>query len=425
MGVIVMHNERFRESTVKSGFDQLAEKYLNSGIITPNELAMIKEYLSDKQASKNVRQLSANNSGITLLNLKKFIKTPYTDLTIRDFKLAKVALANGKNRHNKPIKTNTQMQYIKVLRAFINWAGRPGEDRPKYLDIDLIALKGISNPDGDYRTESHHDLLTPEEMADMITCQKGAKKVRNRALIAMLRATGARIGEICRMTWGDLEFNQNFVKVRIDDEKLKIERTAYVIEGFSHIVELSNEAPRRNGHIIKDSYVFTVNDRPFTYTYVLELIRKIATDAGITKRVHPHLFRKSRISQMVDDGYSDGLIRDMFWGNQATDMYRPYVQKSNKKSQKEMLARAGLETPESQTPTNVKCICGEIHGPEMAFCPKTGIALNEMGRKEVKALDDNIAATVAALQEQNQAMMKQIAELTKKLNGGDQAPAPH
>ncbi len=55
------------------------------------------------------------------------------------------------------------------------------------------------------------------------------------------------------------------------------------------------------------------------------LQRITAKRAGITKRVHPHLFRKSRITHLIQQNYQETVIKQMMWGNLAPDMFRTYA----------------------------------------------------------------------------------------------------
>lgn len=394
---MIMHNERYLTNYLRNGFDSSAMKALNAGKITKKDIATIQGYLDHLAGVKDVGAVRVKNVGVTLVNVKRFIKPQYMDLTLDDIIGLKVTLSKAKTEKGEGFKQNTQAAYIKTVKAFARYLATK-----KGVKIDLIALSEIKAPKTDYHTETETDLLSKDDIAALV---RACNNNRDRAMIYVLYETGARAGEFCRITWADISIQPGMVKVRIDDEKLRQERIAYVIEGSQYLISLKNETGG-NG------FVFSARGREFTYTYLQALLNRIAIKANIGKRVHLHLFRKSRISHMVDDGYSDGLIREMFWGNQQTAMYKTYVKKSAKASEKEMMIKAGLVAPEGKA-APIRCICGEIHGPEVLFCPKTGQPQN----KQAGQVDNDIMATIRALQ-------AKIEKLESEKGRGDQAPAP-
>jgi len=68
------------------------------------------------------------------------------------------------------------------------------------------------------------------------------------------------------------------------------------------------------------------------------------TAAGIEKRIHPHLFRKSRITELVRKNYQESVLKETFWANPDTSMFRTYLKLSEKDIDDEFLRRAGLKT---------------------------------------------------------------------------------
>lgn len=53
-------------------------------------------------------------------------------------------------------------------------------------------------------------------------------------------------------------------------------------------------------------------------------IREIAKNAGIKRRVHPHLFRHSTLTSLAGDGMQESILRKLAGWSGSSDMLYPY-----------------------------------------------------------------------------------------------------
>ena len=83
------------------------------------------------------------------------------------------------------------------------------------------------------------------------------------------------------------------------------------------------------------------------YAQIRQRVKMAAERAGLEKRVHLHLFRKSRATHMIQQNYQESVIKKMLWGNLDTPMFETYVVLSEADIDAEILGRAGIETPAS------------------------------------------------------------------------------
>jgi hypothetical protein len=232
---------------------------------------------------------------------------------------------------------------------------------------------------------------------------------RDRAFISTIYETGARPGEMARLRWRDLTLNAESIKAIITDKKTKKKRVAYIIAGKNYITQYLND----KGHVSPDDFVFKANgDKPLTPTNAYKIIYNAKNEAGIQKHIQLKLFRKSRISNMMKEGYNDGAIREQIWGNQGTQMFKVYAKYSDKDIEKAMLEKAGIETdipkPEAQTKPRKCHVCGKKNEPTAKYCNECTTPLTDDAIKEKISVSDKNAELL-----KKQEYFKEFVELLK------------
>jgi integrase/recombinase XerD len=128
------------------------------------------------------------------------------------------------------------------------------------------------------------------------------------------------------------------------------------------------------------------------YSTIRKILLRAVQNAGITKHVHPHLFRDSRITHMVSQGYQESVIKESMWGNVTTEMFRTYVKLSEQNIDDEFLSKAGIEVKKEEKEEPIKPrLCGNCHhhnAPTDNFCSKCGFGLTDDAKGEVKTAKD-------------------------------------
>lgn len=159
-------------------------------------------------------------------------------------------------------------------------------------------------------------MLTPEEIEALLrACQPS----RDRAVIALLYESGCRIGELGRLTWQRVQFDAYGIVVSIEDTKCHTQRYVRLVMATPYLAIWRNDYPFEP---VGDALVFiTYRKKPLQHATVYQQFHKIATRAGITKRITPHIFRHSRITHLINQGMKESVIKLMMWGNLNTDMF--------------------------------------------------------------------------------------------------------
>ncbi len=150
-------------------------------------------------------------------------------------------------------------------------------------------------------------LTADEEKALLATFNtRYASPFRNRCMILVALNTGARIGDLVNMKWGDITLDSG--KWHIKQGKGRKDRVVFIKPTV--LDELLKLAEKTGGD--RTGYVFTTRkDNPVPPTYLRDMIRNRAASAGITKRVYFHLLRHTYLSNLYSHTKNIRLVQEV------------------------------------------------------------------------------------------------------------------
>lgn len=135
--------------------------------------------------------------------------------------------------------------------------------------------------------------------------------LRNRAIVETLYACGLRVSELVHLRCADLFLPAGFLKVRGKGRKERFVPIGPEPAHFLHryLDEVRPRFPIQPGH---ESFVF-LNRRGMRMSRVMVflLVKKLALQAGITKRISPHTFRHSFATHLIEGGADLRAVQDM------------------------------------------------------------------------------------------------------------------
>lgn len=204
-----------------------------------------------------------------------------TDETVRKFRLAL-------NRQN--IKKNTQSYYIIALRNFLKYLIKRGF---KVLPPETIELPKIPRRD--------IEILDYQELERLLAAPKGDnfRTLRDRAVLETLFSTGLRLAELCNLN-RTINLKQGEISVRGKGDKLRVvflsDKAKKALKDY-----LQRRKDPEEALFISLSKSGQVIGR-ITPRAVQRLIDHYARQAGIAKKVHPHLLRHSFATDLLING---------------------------------------------------------------------------------------------------------------------------
>lgn len=146
------------------------------------------------------------------------------------------------------------------------------------------------------------EVYTPAEIRKLMkACGRGVTGVRNRALLAVLWRSGARIAEALALTLADLDEAKGTLRVRRGKgnkyRTIGLDSDGYaVLRGWLD-VRRAKVQPKRSSPVF-----CTLDGAAVSPAYVRQLLPRLQARADMAKRVHAHGFRHTHATELAMEG---------------------------------------------------------------------------------------------------------------------------
>ena len=205
-------------------------------------------------------------------------------------------------------KKTTISRKIASLRTFYKYLYRERK-------IDSNPAMNLNNPK---RPKSLPKFLTPDEVEQILNNIKieTPSGYRNRAILELLWATGLRVSELSGLNFGDLDLEQNEIKVFGKGSK---ERIILVTDRAKNYLKRYIQTARAlvaKGFAVNEpdenSPVFINNTG---YRLQTKTIRNVINDVveriHLPKHVTPHVFRHSFATHLIENGADLRVVQEL------------------------------------------------------------------------------------------------------------------
>ena len=222
------------------------------------------------------------NNGIIIIDTKSINSSLDKNLILKFLAELKV---------KKKLDSNSLRLYVRAISSFL-----------KFLDNENLA-KQIKAPKVDKRLPK---FITYDELNKLL---ENAENYRDKLIIKFLFYTGVRVSELTKIKKNDIIFEEGFVKV-------------YGKGGKERIVPIPKELLNE----LKD-YVNKINTEnifPLSSRQVERIIKYIAKNAGISKKVTPHVLRHSLATTLLSKGVDIRYIQEIL-GHSSLNITQIYT----------------------------------------------------------------------------------------------------
>lgn len=410
--------ERFFHKSESEPYDlKILNKAEAAGNLSPGDRDLIIEYIEMKLAIDQISNMRGQRICITLIVWRRLLGKPYADIRNSDIMGAIRRLSTEKNIRGVLYSQNTKHIYVNILKPFLLWIVKEGYNN----QINAEHINPIKSPPLQNITKRSEDMLTPEDLKALIEATRNS---RDRALIAMQYELGTRIAELCRLTWQDIYVDnpEYGAWVRIFDRKNKKIRNSIITPhiAFRYLNVWRIDYP---GVPEGDNYIFITLQRNkgemMTYPSVQKIFSRAAKIAGLEKKVHTHLLRATRITDLATQGLSENILKETVWGNQSTSMLSTYIHINPDEQIKALRRQAGFEVSEDLKPQvlegRVCAICHRVNAPTDRYCATCGEALTPDAKKNIKQVIEITNQDSKTMQQRIFELQKQQDETNKQL----------
>lgn len=348
--------------------------------------------------TENLSDLRVYKYMFTLPRLAKILK--------KDFDKAKrVDIERVVRQINqKDWKEWTKVSNKAILKKFYKWL-RSAKGYPYEVQFIKTNIKKSC-------TKLPDDLLTREEITKLI---KQAQHPRDKAFISLLYESGARIGEILSLQIKNIKFDDDgFCTISVTGKTG--DRRIPIIESIKYVKQWIETHPLCEDHeaplwvrIIQNK---AQDDNKNIYRGMCKVIKRLAERAKITKRVHPHLFRHSRLTELAKAGWNEAKISKFAGHVMGSEMPRVYIHISNQDIIEDIREFYGIKT-QKQNPGHIakKCPqCAVSVQKDSLFCHRCRIPLTHETANEIMEQKAQIDKALKGLD------IKSLEDLQSQIN---------
>ena len=316
---------------------------------------------------------------IRLRVLSKMMPDVFLNPSMEDLKSAIVNLQSKAN-----ISPRTVEDYKQAIRKYYKWKL---SDREFQKRVQWIKVRGNSVN----RLKKSEEMVSVDEMHKLI---ENCISVRDKALFSLLYDSGCRVGEILTLRIRDLQNDQWGTVLHVSGKTG--ERMVRIVgDSVPYLREWVQQHPKANN---PDSMVFVSTSaqaysEPMNYPEMARALNRAKKRAGITRRIHPHLFRHTRASILASRVAEAPLESQMGWihGSRQT---RTYVHLSAKDQDMAILKAYGIKPEEDNTVRDISpkaCPrCNALNPSNAVYCRKCWLPLTIEATLELKVKEEHI-----------------------------------
>ena len=149
------------------------------------------------------------------------------------------------------------------------------------------------------------DILSRHEVTQMLGVTRNLK---HKLIIAILYSSGIRNNELLNLKIKDIDSQRMLIRVELGKGKksrdtILANKTLNILRDY-----FTTSYPKPQKYIIETP---SVSGEKYSATSVLNVVKKAASLAGITKNVSPHTLRHSFATHLLEDGVNLMLIQQL------------------------------------------------------------------------------------------------------------------
>ncbi|MBI2793241.1 MAG: site-specific tyrosine recombinase XerD [Ignavibacteria bacterium] len=263
------------------------------------QYARLERGLSEKTIESYNRDLNRYAEFCALHGIDSFASVTRKDLSSFFEMLADAGLGSS-----------SRARYLSSMRHFNHYLASTGR-------IETDATESMELP---ARKRHLPDVLTVEEVAAVLEAAGGEADsisvvsplmIRDRALLEVMYACGLRVSEVITLHRKDILTDVELVRVLGKGSKERLVPIGSV--ALSWLAQYQKDArPSLLKSATTDDILFlSIRGRQLSRMSVWSIIRHAAAMAGINKHVHPHMFRHSFATHLLEGGADLRAVQEM------------------------------------------------------------------------------------------------------------------
>ena len=183
---------------------------------------------------------------------------------------------------------------VSVLRTFYNYEA----DRKIVESNPFNKIKTAKND------KRQIDYLTVEETETLLELPyDDVKGIRDKALLEFMYGTGARVTEVVRLKFEDLNLRMNFVTLKdINEESRIVPLGRYAASAMKEYIDVAYDSILGRPHTDDDDVFVNIRGGRLTRQGIWKILKDYGTIMGIEERMTPQILRDSFAVHILQNG---------------------------------------------------------------------------------------------------------------------------
>ena len=144
------------------------------------------------------------------------------------------------------------------------------------------------------------EYLTTGEIGKLLSCIRNPKHL---LLVSLMYGAGLRVREVTRLRSGDFSFDEDIGWVR--SGKGDKDRPFIIPQSIKD--DLKDLCDKNDGHF----WLFPGRNSHLTTRSVQQLVEQAGKRAGLSKHIHPHMFRHSFTTHLLEAGHDIASVQSL------------------------------------------------------------------------------------------------------------------
>lgn len=192
----------------------------------------------------------------------------------------------------------SRARLISGLKSFFNYL--MFEDYRKETPMELIEVPKIGRKLPDTLSTAEIDSLIDAIKTTGNQDEEDRIGIRNKTMLEVLYSCGLRVSELTTLKLSDLFFDDGFIRITGKGNKQRFvpigKKTQQDIAGYVK----NGRFPAIKNH--EDTLFLNRRGRGLTRAMIFTIIKRLADDIGLKKKISPHTFRHSFATHLLENG---------------------------------------------------------------------------------------------------------------------------
>ncbi|MBI5476718.1 MAG: site-specific tyrosine recombinase XerD [Ignavibacteriales bacterium] len=199
-----------------------------------------------------------------------------------------------------PKSVSRNLSSIKMFHKFLNGEG-------------FLLTNAAENIETPKLSKTLPDVLNPDEVEAIISQPNPMEPagIRDRAILETMYATGMRVTEIITIKQTDVYSDEGIVRVFGKGSKERLvpigKSALHWIEKYKNEIRVQLAASGRG----RDVLFLNLRGRPMSRMAVWNIVKTNTIKSGVRKEVHPHTFRHSFATHLLEGGADLRAVQEM------------------------------------------------------------------------------------------------------------------